>query len=334
MKNVILLLALLTLPFTGFLSAQDYNVVAFSEPYADLENPTSVNNGLTWDDPQFTVPIGFDFTLFGETTNELTFDTDDGFLLSNSVTYDGIAFIVSGLDMVDKGYDFDGDEGEPGSLSPISYTLSGPAGDQIFKLEWKNVGFYEDGSENDGVTTDFANYQMWLYESENVIEFRYGESSYDSLVSIYEGYGVQLISFFGAGVLNDGDLTNDFFFIEGANSDVTLSDLNNYEDFLDPTSVPDGTVYRIGDMVSSNQDINQPSNYIKISPNPTSDIIQIESNISDSELLSVSIMEVSGKLVKGFDNLNNINISDLPAATYFLQVKTTGGILNERVVKF
>ncbi|MFT5764211.1 MAG: hypothetical protein ACI8X3_001641, partial [Saprospiraceae bacterium] len=37
--------------------------------YEDLTGTTSINNGMTWDDPEFVFPLGFDVELLGRTND-------------------------------------------------------------------------------------------------------------------------------------------------------------------------------------------------------------------------------------------------------------------------
>ncbi|MDO5655921.1 MAG: hypothetical protein Q4G27_07255 [Flavobacteriaceae bacterium] len=68
-----------------------------------------------------------------------------------------------------------GNLGQGGGLSPISYVLEGEIGTRIFKMQYSNIGFREDIEANN-ISTDFANFQLWLYESTNIIEVHFGES--------------------------------------------------------------------------------------------------------------------------------------------------------------
>ena len=70
-------------------------------------------------------------------------------------------------DLIDRG-DFTGI-----SKSPIRYKVEGAAGSRILKIEWKNVGFYEEGDFY-GTLNDFISFQLWLYEGSNTIEMHYG----------------------------------------------------------------------------------------------------------------------------------------------------------------
>ncbi|MEK6616027.1 MAG: hypothetical protein AABZ32_07945, partial [Bacteroidota bacterium] len=154
--------------------------------YTNLVNPISINAGLTWDDPTFSIPIGFNFTLWNNTIS--TINTDVfwlGGILTPSVS--GIQPFLGYLaDITDRASTPTNWDGMPGSLSPISYEVTGTTGNKIFKMEWKNAGFYED-INNNSVSTDYVNLQMWLYEGTNNIEIRFGNSSITQPNLVYAG---------------------------------------------------------------------------------------------------------------------------------------------------
>jgi hypothetical protein len=63
----------------------------------------------------------------------------------------------------------------------IAHVTEGNPGNRIFKIEYNNMGFYDDTTNNDS-----ASYQIWFYEN-GVIEFLYGPSSVRNSASWYDG---------------------------------------------------------------------------------------------------------------------------------------------------
>lgn len=63
----------------------------------------------------------------------------------------------------------------------IAHTTDGAAGNRIFKIEYNNMGFYDDTTH-----ADSASYQVWFHEN-GVIEFLYGPSSVRNSASWYDG---------------------------------------------------------------------------------------------------------------------------------------------------
>lgn len=60
------------------------------------------------------------------------------------------------------------------SLAGIYYQVSGSTGNRLLKIEWRNMGLDSNASG------DFVNFQLWLYEADQKIEFHYGPSNVTS----------------------------------------------------------------------------------------------------------------------------------------------------------
>jgi hypothetical protein len=159
-----------------------YSLSVTTDDYTDLTNPIDVNNGEIWDDPEYTVPIGFPFTLNGHDLTHLSF-FGFGFLLAAPTSNPDIQVGVFPFeaDLIDRGA-----LEEIESLSPIGYQLEGAPGSRIFKLEIKNAGSYYELADNDE-STMFINLQLWLYEGSNKVEFRYGPMSIGDEAVFYGG---------------------------------------------------------------------------------------------------------------------------------------------------
>jgi len=77
---------------------------------------------------------------------------------------------------------------------------------------------------------------------------------------------------------------------------------------------PWGTCYK------SSLGINTFDNHIKIYPNPAKDILHID-NIDDLPIHRILLMNIYGQTVKQYkENINQINVSDIPSGMYFLKV--------------
>jgi hypothetical protein len=89
------------------------------------------------------------------------------------------------------------------------------------------------------------------------------------------------------------------------------------------------------DSPSSSNDIPVLNEALSISPNPTTDFIDISLvNLNPKEL---SLMNSSGQILKNinFENGNNLRleVKDIPRGIYFLHVKSTEGISTKRFIK-
>lgn len=160
-----------------------YKDSSYTMPFNLLSAPTSVNNGAWWDDDEFVVPLGFYFRFFKDSVDQVTI-TGSGAMVST--TPDPLnapffnAIIAHGSDLQDR------DTTGLSSFSPIAYTTTGVAPDRIFKLEWKNAGFYN--AMDLGNFSDTIDFQLWLYETKDFIEVHYGNSNLVSPnIDLYDG---------------------------------------------------------------------------------------------------------------------------------------------------
>ena len=64
-------------------------------------------------------------------------------------------------------------EGDPGGISDISYSLTGTTGSRICMIQVNNAGFFGEIYAND-TSKSFINFQLWLYEGTNDIEIHFG----------------------------------------------------------------------------------------------------------------------------------------------------------------
>jgi hypothetical protein len=75
----------------------------------------------------------------------------------------------------------------------------------------------------------------------------------------------------------------------------------------------------------------QSTSSIKVYPNPTSDFIHLDNKISD-QILSIELLDYAGKCIKSFNpSSTSINLSDLAAGIYLLQITTEKGNFCEQI---
>jgi len=332
------LLSTLLLGFALSGNAQSYELTVSSEPYNNLLGSTSLNNGMTWDDPNFEVPLGFDFDFFDQTYSDLMI-TDFGLgggLISSTGVNDLFTLLTPyGADIIDRGYDFDIDEPSPGSLSNISYLLEGAAGGRILKVEWNNVGFYTE-IEDDDVSTDFTNFQLWLYEGTNDIEVRFGmnsitnpEQSFDEETGTWVGL-IESIDFGSDEIIGEGIV------LAGNPAAPTANLISNFEQvsFLNGV-VPEGTVYRfVKSMTSSVSDNLSSLNKITVFPNPATSFFNVTLDQSDYKINTIVIRDFTGKLIKEVEYTDDsIEVTELVSGIYVAEIHTNIGVVQKRIVK-
>ncbi len=209
-----------------------YTLTTLDEPYNDLSGATSINGGELWDDPEYVVPIGFAFEINGNPVTALQFFGSGSFLAAPTSDPDILTGVLPfEMDLIDRG-DIDGT-----SISPLSYKVEGSPGSRICKIEWKNAGSYEElVTEN---TLDmFINFQLWLYEGSNRIEFHFGSNNINNPDLFYGGFGIYM----GTTDIdpNTDEVFNPHFFA----GSIDAPFLSAAVETIDGTPAP-GTVYRL-----------------------------------------------------------------------------------------
>lgn len=75
------------------------------------------------------------------------------------------------------------------------------------------------------------------------------------------------------------------------------------------------------------------SNNIKLFPNPTSDILNVKSSHLNT-IKSIKVVDLNGRTVLNIkDDFNTINVYDLEAGLYILNVETSNGYVTKRFIK-
>lgn len=301
-------------------NAQTYGFQKTTGFYSNLLGTTSLNNNTTWDDPTYEVPLGFSFDVYGNSYDTLYFEVGLGaeYTFKKSFLANPLAFLGAySADLIDRG------EYSGVSQSPIDYKVEGSTGNRIFKLEYTNAGFYDD-LDDDSVSTDFVNFQLWLYESNNNIEIHFGPSNITQPnLCFYTGVGSA--HFVSANLdLNNGSISTNTISLSGNPSNPTAA-VDSALGFVNGTPA-DGTIYRFinGGTVSIDELVKENIR-LNMFPNPAIDFINLE--INKSELISpfVNIYDMNGKLVASPSFSQQIMISELNKGAYFIEAFTKDG---------
>lgn len=310
MKKITLLAGLLLTTVT--VSAQNYyNFTKSTATYADLTGATSLTNNAVWDFDFFgPITSPFNIDVFGQTYNTLNFE-DDYFYLESSTNanfYSEIFPVYAYI--MDRNV-----SGTGNGVSPISYKVEGASGNRILKLEVKNAGL-EMEFDSSGTTNLFLNYQIWFYEADKSIEYRYGSNNVTSVASLNdEGVSYILLSHEDSNNIKGG-------FVNGTITSPTYTEVTN------PTSNPTNlnglptanTVYRFALNPLAVKD--QEKIEFSMFPNPTNDVL----NLTFPETVNkpYSVYDLMGReVLKG--SLNNttqaqINVGTLQKGSYILRI--------------
>jgi len=319
-------------------SSVEYTYTTFNETYLDLDTTQSISltEGIVWDDPDLYFPIGFDFEYFSFTTSNLLVS---GELLGAGVIGNpdalksfGNAFLPAFADFTDLGY-AEFDEGTENGISTISYLTEGEEGDRIMKLEWNNVGFYSEVSE--GTANNYMNIQLWLYESDQSIEFRYGPSQInpDDFDTVFEGVPGPISGLLCSIPFAEGDIIGAV--LAGDTSNPNISEISPEDDFppaLD--GMPEsGRVYRWERSIVSVEESNVQDTELAVYPNPFKDALNVT---ADSELQSIQISDMTGKVVLESAlqcKSCQIPTADLASGIYLVRMKIGNQVISKKITK-
>ncbi|MFM9947323.1 MAG: T9SS type A sorting domain-containing protein [Saprospiraceae bacterium] len=293
-------------------------------PYVPLENATSITNGMTWDDPEDIIPIGFDFPLFSDTITELDFSFGLGASLAPPLGSGSTALIFAyDADLIDRGYLDDVSESE------IVYLVEGAPGSRIFKIEWQNAGFYNELDENQ-TSNSFVNLQLWLYETSGVIEIRFGPSAIEDNMLVYDfvsGPLIGIIDEFNEALTEFGTL----YYLVGEPDAPSVGVMEEGEETVNlfnnvlQGSPADGQWYRFDPLlVSASGEAATLAGNIRLFPQPVQGLLNVEFQYpAGSEAWQLQIFDALGQAVTPAKMANGsrveMDVSTLPAGLYVLK---------------
>ena len=295
-------------------------------PYTtNLPGATSLNNGMTWDDEEYLIPIGFTFSFFDQSFDSIYISDHARFSLNGDYRINAFFVDFIDRDTINGGYDNTGPT--TNSISPVSYVLDGTPGSRILKIEWNNAGFLFE-LINSGTLNDFVNVQLWLYEGSNDVEVHIGPNSVISPNSSYnteEGASIGFITY-----------SNDTIILIG--SADSPSSTAQYNDHITGTPTS-GVIYKFVNNLSGINEEELLIKHLKIYPNPANERINITFDNSESKRIEIKLFDILGRTIyeKGYTNINSaanlsIDISEFRSGIYFIQVQTDRGILNRKIV--
>lgn len=312
MKKITLLL-LLSLSAASLHAQNFYNLTTSQQTYADLENSTSINNNQVWSTTQFApITLPFNFSIAGEVIEQFLFE-DDYFTFStqnaNPQTGEGLYYLYpTSAYIQDRTYSTNV------SSSPISYKTDGETGSRIFKVEIKNAGLEDAEALGFSENHFFVNYQIWFYEANNSIEFRYGSHNISSLEYVTDGDDGLLAGF-------ESDTKGFAIYGQMNNPSYTEVSEETGEVFSLDAFPANGTVYKLTPASVAGLD-NFTTASVKLYPNPATSVLNLQSNnLAASEY---AIYNVTGALVaqSKFDDSNNIriNVEGLEEGLYLIKI--------------
>jgi hypothetical protein len=309
-------------------TAQSYSALPTSSP--------SVNGAQGWDDEKYKVPLPFSFKWNGtQTLNSIGVLTDAPGIADDTVAGPRNFFSAGFVDLVDKSI-----VNSAGSISPIRYQTTGTTPNRIFKLEFRNAGFFDEyDPASSGPLKDSVSFQYWLYETSNIIEIRYGQSHITAGSSYFPFGAGPTVGFVQGGDINNGTITEAYFLTGNSNTPsvdsttnvFSLGALNNY-----PAS---GTVYRFTPKGSGAPSTSVGSttleNTVSVYPTMTGGSLHV--NHKGTEQLRYSIVSENGSPIPVSGSIDNgvqtIDVSGLPSGPYLLRIEGASAQSAYRFIK-
>ncbi|MCH2197858.1 MAG: T9SS type A sorting domain-containing protein [Flavobacteriales bacterium] len=279
----------------------------------------------TWDDPNAEIPIGFDFTSMGTTTNTLYMSDNfyGGTLVLDdmSPTWDMI-WATSG-DLIDAGY------ADGMLMSPITYETSGEPGTRIFKLEWKNCGTYEEYAQS-GTAANQISLQLWLYEGSNDVEIRWGPNTIKQSDLLID-------DFFSTGLLDDATMNNDIgyaMFVGGSANAPSLFEGSTVDELqlASLLSIPsNGMVYRFSTTPVSVEE--NTSLEWNVYPTATNGLVNFRSN--STEQVDYQLLDLSGRIIDQglFTGFDQVDISNESKGIYLVRFAAEDEVKTFKIVR-
>ncbi len=288
-----LLLGLLVAAFLKA-GAQSYTFSQITGTYSDLTGSTLLISG-DWDYFEKGIKLPFTFTYGGVDYMDSLYVDAYGSLSLNDNFNEELIFL--GDDLTSKVKD----------KSPVSYKVEGVSPNRILKVEMKNAGFNQDGT-----LVDSAHVQCWIYETTNVIEYRYGPNSVKSATWAENGAFV--------GMTNES--IEKYIILEGnpANPTINKTDLNNAATL---NGMPaNGVIYRF--VPGNGSGLKQV-----VMVSQTANGLFVPASV---QVTSIKLYNVNGQLIQSSSHINEINFSDLGHGLYVVVLETEQGLLTQKLL--
>jgi len=321
MKRKLFLLGLLLMFIQVKAQPQSlYTQTTFIENYTNLENGVPMIMSEDWiTDYGSEIQSPFPFKIAGESISFFVWTGSSFTFFTQAESEDDenvYELLTAGLALKSRPVEI----GVPQSL--MSYKVEGAEGSRILRIEVRNAGLKAEPAVS-STTNIFMNFQIWIYEGTDVIEYRYGTSNItpEDLVT----YDIFLIlSDFLIGV-KGYDIYNCFVY-----NDLTAPTFAELfgDEYWNPyriTTYPaEKTVYRFAPNNSTVSTENFNKTQFRMYPNPVTSILSI--SLEKMDVTDFIITDMTGKTIqKGtFKALENtIEVADLTSGMYFIRIGDT-----------
>jgi hypothetical protein len=274
-----------------------YNFSTATAPYMHLSGGTSFHTGSSVD---AVIAPGFQVTVNGVTNDTLFIRIPFGRLNTQMPNAAAVSF-----------YAFDAEQ--MGGVH--EYTVSGTPGNRILKIQFKSIRFGHDYTSQDSM-----NYQVWMFESGNIIEIHFGPNS----VLCPQSYYIT-----GVGTRNGAAIGLNGLWLTGNPSSPTTA--TSAGSTLNGTPAS-GTVYRFTPVTSGIQTGGNTVTQPLLFPNPATDRLFLKTDAINPGYV---VHDISGRMVlSGHVREDQIDVNTLTRGAYFLTVFSGEAVIGKyRFVK-
>jgi len=296
MKNLLLLISLFY--FSRVISQNYYSFSRATGSYNKLTGATTVINGK-WDDFESAVKLPFAFKLFNQSFTDSFYIDDFGSISFDNTYNEELSFF--GDDLNSRG----------NNISEVSYKVEGTSPDRIFKLQFDNAGLFADNP----LFMDSINLQLWLYETSNIIEIRFGDGKVSQANWSDNGPFI--------GLVNPVNFNN-YIIIEKNTINPTVNTTNIANSSSLDGLPATGTIYRF--TPSQFQNGIQST---RVSFNIDQYKISVPADLQINEIMVVNTL---GQIIQSAHTLENIDLSVLPMGIYIVYLNTGQGTISKKIM--
>lgn len=272
--------------------AQFYAFAKSTGTYTELSGATTLLNG-NWDDFSMSFKTPFTFRYFTLNIFDSIEVTDWAGIYFNNIN-NGL-FDIYSTNLNSRG----------NNKSPVSYLTTGITPNRILKVQYKNAGFVADAPN----FSDSVNFQLWIYETSNIIEFRYGPNQVKS--TSFNGENGPYVQ-----VADPLSISTNFIVLEGNPASPTVRTSNIASSTTLNGSPANGTIYRF-----------TPSQF----HTGITDKQNNQSNISAID--KVVILSMSGQIITSFSGNEIVDLNYLPSGIYIMQSYSKDGIVTTKFAR-
>jgi hypothetical protein len=295
--------------------AQYQLTVLENQTYTEITNPTFEipDNSQFWGN--VTTKGNINFNAFGSsyelTNNNVFIPLKQGYAYFTNNSRSTTLYAARG--------EFDGRNGNNGT-SVFSFANETIGGEQVFKMQWKNVGFENQDS------TNYINFQLWLYESSGIIEMRYG--AMNVAANIWEtGANGPIV-----GLLEMDNSFNTIFNRTWLTGNAQSPVETKTGTFLHLDNTPkEGTVYKFTPQTTSVNEVSSFNNY-KVYPTVIEEqnTLKVEQLSQCNSAQTLKVYNTLGKVILEEILTNTTQLIQLPeieSGFYYVSIEKEGKVL-------